>query len=434
MSDFRDNKQKKYIVRLETLYSISKKLSNFSTIEESFAEILRCTSECFPLVSAVLIEHWEAKPLTAVWFSEKTSKERVSKAIQNAKSSYSYLAGASTGQSDDLNNSITPENVLIHHDKSIAFINSENSNYILIPLVIDNLPPLGALQLEASVSLDEDDLKFVNALANLVSVALDRYYKSKWERQKREQEARNHLNLLYRSQDKVEGLESERALREAFVSLLTHDLRTPLSVVLGSAQMILRKPDDREANQKSARTIVTQVNRAGQMITDLLDANRIRSGEALPLIKEKIEIQELIKNTLQELSIIHGNRFVFKNTEKIDCVVDVRGVRRIIENLCNNAVKYGSPDTPVNIELKYSSKDIFISVCNQGNVISAEDQKSLFQQFKRGESAATRKNRGWGIGLTLVKGVAEAHGGNVTVSSDTKNGTVFKVTLPRGLD
>ncbi len=411
--------------RLKTLYSISKKLSVFTTVNESFAEILECAAESFPLSSAVLIEHWEQEPRTAIWFSKNTPKEVVARAIENANSAYSFLSGTISGDT------ATPENELLTNDRTLLFNKNDSGNYIVIPLVIDHLPPLGALQLEGTAALNEQDLEFVIALANLVSVALDRYYKTKRERLGQEDEAKKSLKKLFHSQDKIQNLESERDLREAFVSLLTHDLRTPLSVVLGSAQMILRKPNDLEANLKSARMIITNVHRAGQMITDLLDANRIRSGEGLQVRKEKTNLTELIKSTLSELTVIYGNRFVFQESSKIECSVDPKGLRRIIENLSNNAIKYGSSTAPVTVALKQTPEAIVISVSNEGNVISPEDQKSLFHQFRRTASAKDSPNKGWGIGLTLVKGVTEAHGGSVSVSSDQTKGTVFSITLPK---
>ncbi len=430
MSDLQNDHQEADYQRLKTLYYISKKLSTFSTVEESFADILERVSECFPLSSAVLVEHWRVKPLTAVWFSGDTSRDLANKAIGHAKSAYSYLSGASLGQESELMNAVTPEKELHRNDKTLLFNKSDRGNYIIIPLIIDDLPPLGALQLEGTTSLTDKDLDFVVALANLVSVALDRYYKTQSEHASQESAARNSLKRYLKSQDKIQNLESERELREAFVSLLTHDLRTPLTIVLASAQFILRSPNDVEATKKSALRIVKSANRAGQMITDLLDANRIRSGEKLSVTLKRVDITELIQSTLTELSVIHGNRFVFNATNKIEYDVDPRGIQRIIENLCNNAIKYGSSTTPVRIELKQASTNIVISVCNEGPVISAKDQKSLFLQFRRSETAAVSSNKGWGIGLALVQGVTEAHGGNVSVKSDSTNGTVFTVTLP----
>jgi signal transduction histidine kinase len=285
------------------------------------------------------------------------------------------------------------------------------------------------LQLEGAGPLNEKDLDFASALTNLVTVALDRYYKAKKERDKQEEEARRNLKILCHSQDRVLKLESERDLREAFVSLLIHDLITPLSIILGSAQMILRKPS--ESHVKPAGMIVAQTNRAGKMVTDLLDANRIRGGEKVSLIKEETNITQMVQTTLSELSVIHGDRFILNAQENVHGRVDPRGIRRIIENLCTNAIKYGSSDNPVVVDLQQTMTATVLCVRNQGNVISANDQESLFNQFKRSDSASSGTQKGWGIGLTLVRGVAEAHGGKVTVSSDAIKGTVFTVTLPR---
>jgi hypothetical protein len=92
MSDSKNNQD---YARLKTLYSISKKLSIFKNVEESFAEVLQCAAESFPLTSAVLIEHWEQKPKTEAWFSENTPELVVGNAVANANSAYSYFSGIS---------------------------------------------------------------------------------------------------------------------------------------------------------------------------------------------------------------------------------------------------------------------------------------------------------------------------------------------------
>ncbi len=422
--------QTKDFNRLRILYSVSKKLSVFSRMDESFADILETVSECFPLTTAILIEHWEHKPRMTIWFAANTPKETIENAIVHAKSAYAFIAGGPLAPNSDLSTTTVPESELHHDHRTLAFDKSLGGRFITLPLIIDYLPPLGALQLEGTGPLDEKDLDFASALTNLVTIAFDRYYKAKKEREKQEDEARKNLNKLYHSQDKILSLESERDLREAFVSLLIHDLITPLSIILGSAQMIIRRPDDLASHRKSAGMILAQANRAGQMITDLLDANRIQGGEKLSLMKEKTDIKQLVEATLTELSIMHGNRFILRAQDHAEADVDPRGIRRVIENLCNNAIKYGLADASVIVDVMITASELVISVTNRGNVISENDIKSLFHQFRRSDSASSGKQKGWGIGLTLVRGVAEAHGGQVTVRSDSRNGTIFTVTLP----
>lgn len=425
------NGQMKAHIRLRTLYGISQLLSTFESVEETFPKMLTNAAESFPLLTVVLIEHWDGKPKTTIWHSADATPEQVGQAISNAKKYYLYLTGDSLAMSTHFKSNVTPTRELFRNADTQKSDQMDQSNCIFLPLIIDNLPPLGAIQFEGASKLDEMDLEFVNAMADLISVALDRSYKTKIEREFREKEARESLTKLYRSQDKIDTLETERELREAFVSLLTHDLRTPLTVILGAAQQILRKSSDSEFTHANALKIVKQVDRVGKMVSDLLDANRIRSGETLPLKREMVELASLIQETLIDLTIIHGDRFVFMGSETVETHIDRNGIRRIIENLSNNAIKYGSPNTPVIITLEQDEKNVFICVQNEGDPISSEDQKSLFKQFRRTEKADKSHNKGWGIGLTLVRGVAEAHGGNVTVKSEPQIGTVFTVTLPK---
>jgi signal transduction histidine kinase len=369
MSDLQHNEQKRELERLKILYSISQKLASFKNVEDSFTEIVGSAAECFPLISAVVIEHWEETPYTASWVSDKAATSAAADAIINAKHAYAYLAGTSSAETDALLDAKAVEKQLLGSEKTMLFYKSEKSFYITIPLIIDELPPLGILQLEGPASLDEKDLEFASAMANLVSVALDRYYKTRKDLKAQQDEANKNLFTLYHTKDKVENMESEREQREAFVSLLIHDLRTPLTIVLGSAQMILRRPENVLSTKKYAQQILTHANRVGQMVTSLLDANRIRSGMKLQVHKEKIDITELIATTLSELSLIHGNRFVFDQAAPVECYVDPKGVRRIIENLCNNAIKYGAATAPVNISLKHTPQEICLAVSNEGNVI-----------------------------------------------------------------
>jgi signal transduction histidine kinase len=104
----------------------------------------------------------------------------------------------------------------------------------------------------------------------------------------------------------------------------------------------------------------------------------------------------------------------------------------VLENLCGNAVKYGAPYRPVRVTLVQINDSVTIEVHNEGNPISAAGREKLFQPFKRieGGDSSGRPAGGWGLGLTLVKGIVQAHGGCVAVQSDPGTGTVFLVTLP----
>lgn len=228
----------------------------------------------------------------------------------------------------------------------------------------------------------------------------------------------------------VKRLEVERDLRDRFVSALTHDLRTPLTAAKISAQLLARKLSQDQDSQKFAIRIADNIDRADIMIRDLLDANMVKAGEKLPVKMAQCNLDQIISEVLEDLSTLHGDRFVYSKLGSFDGFWDCSALRRIIENLLNNAIKYGSSSSPIAISLNESHERVSLRVHNAGSYISPEDRSALFEQFKRTEEALKGDQRGWGIGLSLVKGLVLAHHGTVGVESDKKNGTTFIVEVP----
>jgi PAS domain S-box-containing protein len=245
-------------------------------------------------------------------------------------------------------------------------------------------------------------------------------------------------SLLNREQQEREAVETalnqlqlERELRERFVSSLSHDLRTPLTAAKMSAQLIPRQAHLPDKVYSLAAKVKHNIDRADQMITDLLDANRIRAGQGLPVELAPCDLHQVVVDTLENLATVHGERFELRGEEGIQGTWDAGALRRLIENLCNNAIKYGDPTSRVTVSLKQEGDEAELCVHNWGNPIPVEEQEGLFQYFTRTKSAEASGKRGWGIGLTLVKGVAEAHGGSVQLESSQEKGTTFRVRLPR---
>jgi signal transduction histidine kinase len=219
-------------------------------------------------------------------------------------------------------------------------------------------------------------------------------------------------------------------IRQQFIAILTHDLRNPLTAVKMSAQMIGKRSHDSELVEHFSGRIVENVKRIDNMIRDLLDTSRIRIGETIALQKNPCDLVLIVREVLVEFVTIHGDRFVLKSPEELKGVWSPDGLRRITENILSNAVKYGDVN-PIEIHLLKTQHGVEISVHNFGNPISPEDLPNLFAPYKRtGGSAQTEKVSGWGLGLTLVKGMTEAHGGTVSVESSKSAGTTFKVFIP----
>jgi signal transduction histidine kinase len=418
--------------RLKTLYAVSKLLFSYNTIEKIFPQVLNLCAKTFPFITGIVIEKRSGQISSSLWQAKAATKNQVERAVINAKKSFVYLTGVSETEFLNLDDQQIKATGPLEGSAAQSLSGSGgHSHFMTIPLVVENLPAFGILQLEGTSALNEKDLEFVDALAYLMAVAIDRNYKTDLERELRNSEAEKISLQLTRSQTDISDLVLERELRESFVALLTHDLRTPLSIAKISAQLIQSQGEVSESGKILASHIISSVLKADQMISDLLDANRIKSGEKIPLHIELSDLAVLVKEVLEELTLIHGERFVFSGNGEMKGYWDQKLVCRIIENLSNNAVKYGDPHSKIRVSLTSLDGNIALSVHNRGEPISPSDQIQLFNQFRRTEKAQRGPKQGWGIGLTLVRGVAEAHGGNVQVKSDAEHGTVFTVTLPR---
>ena len=246
---------------------------------------------------------------------------------------------------------------------------------------------------------------------------------------KHQEEERSQLLLLL--QTDLEKVQLDREVRQRFVTTITHDLRSPLSAVQSGIELLLTHSGDAEWREHLLKIILNGVKRADKMIQDLLDANRLRAGQKLPIHVGMCDLFAMTEKILCELSLVHGNRFRIVATQPIEGYWDCNGLRRVIENLLNNAVKYGSSDTPITVVLEGNENTIHILVHNYGKEIPREEQATLFEPFQRTLDSKANIKEGWGIGLTVVRGVAEAHGGRIYIESESQKGTTFIVELPK---
>jgi signal transduction histidine kinase len=215
-------------------------------------------------------------------------------------------------------------------------------------------------------------------------------------------------------------------IQQELIHTLAHDLRGPVTAAKIIAQQLQRKLINEE---EIAKRITKNMDRLDLMIQDLLDVGRLKAGERLPLEFKECDLDSIITQTIDDLNFIYRNRFKYISSGECEGLWSEKGLKRLIENLAINAIKYGSPDTDIIITLDNSGDEILLKVHNEGSAIPQEDQEALFDRFRRPYYA--EEKTGWGLGLTIVQAMARAHNGSVEVESLEGSGTTFTVKFPK---
>jgi signal transduction histidine kinase len=222
---------------------------------------------------------------------------------------------------------------------------------------------------------------------------------------------------------------AQTELRERFAAALVHDLRNPLSAAHVLAQFIQRSSDLTKIKDFAGQ-IAVNLSRVDRMIQDLLDSITFHAGERLPLRLDEFDIQEVAKEVCDQFTAMDGARFQLIGG-RVRGWWDRDAMRRAMENLIGNAVKYGTPGTPIRIKIGTVADRMMLSVHSEGEPIPPEEIESVFQVFQRAAAAKDGGKEGWGIGLPYVRSVAESHGGSVEVDSALGRGTTFLIDIPK---
>ena len=228
----------------------------------------------------------------------------------------------------------------------------------------------------------------------------------------------------------TEFARSTKDLREQFTMTLTHDLRSPITAAKTSAQMIIRRSEKPELCVKNASRIIDHLARMDRMIEDLLDSGRIHDGVALSFQPSICDVNLLAQEVVDEMTTSYGERFLVSSNVTAHANWSVDLIRRALENLVVNAVKYGDARTPIKLILLENKSTVKMTVHNEGDPIPEGEMLEMFQKYRRSKSAIESTKKGWGLGLTLVTAVAKAHCGSVKVESSKGLGTSFIFEVP----
>jgi signal transduction histidine kinase len=216
--------------------------------------------------------------------------------------------------------------------------------------------------------------------------------------------------------------------RERFAAALTHDMRGPLTAAVTALELIQLSSDPARIKSVAGKAL-TNILRIGGMVDELLNTMAFHSGEKILLKVDSVDIGDVVREVQADAVAAYGPRIQAKTQSIIGCW-DRLAMKRAVENLVSNAIKYGAPDTPVTIEVDKVHGRLLLTVHNQGARIPPEEQECIFQMYRRAEAAKSGDRQGWGIGLPYVRAVAESHGGSIGLDSSDERGTTFVIDIP----
>jgi two-component system, OmpR family, sensor histidine kinase KdpD len=230
----------------------------------------------------------------------------------------------------------------------------------------------------------------------------------------------------------TEDLTRADEIKTTFLTAVSHDIRTPLSAILGNA-LTLEEGDrlgiTEEERKQLIHSLAAKARRLNTIVTDLLDTERLARGVIEPKLQE-IAVGRLISLLVWDSEAMAG-RQVHVDTRSVSAWVDPQMISRIVENLLMNAARHTPSECQVWVRVLPEGDHVLIEVEDDGPGIAEQHRESIFEPFEHGPMTSVH-NPGVGIGLSLVAKFAELHGGRVWVQDREGGGASFRVLIPRG--
>jgi two-component system sensor histidine kinase KdpD len=267
---------------------------------------------------------------------------------------------------------------------------------------------LGIVPAHESRLADEHDRQHLEAFIGQIAAALDR--------------ARLSVQA-HQAQLRVEA----EQLRNSLLSSVSHDLRTPLAVITGTATTLTDDRLEPAVRHDLAETIVQEAERLNRLVRNLLDVTRLEAG-ALHVDKEWQPLEEVIGSSIAVVERLLGERPISTDVSReLVAPFDAVLVQQVLVNLLENAAKYTAPNSAISITARRTDDEVEIVVADRGPGLPGGDEARIFEKFYRAEKG---KGGGAGLGLTICKGVVTAHGGRIWAESRKGGGAAFHFTLP----
>jgi len=225
--------------------------------------------------------------------------------------------------------------------------------------------------------------------------------------------------------------------KDLFISVLSHDIRSPLNAITMSAQLQQNTATPKERQLMLSSLISESASRISTLVDDLLDVTRARFGAGIPAIRAPMDMEFVARQLVEEMQAVHPTRTILlKVSGDLKGKWDKARIGQVFSNLIGNAVQYSFKDTSIEVAVKGLKEEVELSVHNVGVPIPPEQTKTIFNSLTRAvtDEGDHPASVNLGLGLFIVKEVVEAHGGIIDVTSSEKEGTTFTARFPRAID
>ena len=247
-----------------------------------------------------------------------------------------------------------------------------------------------------------------------------------------QRDAAGNIQMWVGTSTDIQEIKELDQQKDFFISMASHELKTPITAIKGYVQLLQSKHDKGEDNflKNSLRVINKQIDTLTTLISDLLDLSKIKSG-SLVLNKENFEVGWLIKEIIEEIKHINPNySFEYNSEIQTKVFADRERVGQVVRNFFTNAVKYSPDNKIVKVAAYEKDNNVIISVEDSGIGISKANQERIFERFFRVEGKNEKTFPGFGIGLFICAEIIRRHGGTIHVNSEPGKGSVFYFSLP----